>query len=830
MRSAHLKVYTCFVLGALAFHCADTLALSLKGTLAEDDGTPLPDGTYAARVVVHDVALDEEVLTIDVLVPQKNGAYALELPQFSLRSEGRYDVAIELSNNGAPAGRLVDQEGRPLPDGRYPVRVEILERESYEQVVSVDLVVDQCDGAYELRLPSLNLLSEAYLTRVALAGERLGEDSVSQDGVGDDDTGRQKARRRAKKTWKTKGNKWIDPEKNFLGTVDFSPVAFRTVNDERMRITEAGNVGIGTSAPAVKLDVVSGSIRTDQQLISNAPSGTAPLSVWSSTWVENLNADLLDDREGADYLNAGNINAGTLSTDRFSARSDLVAEGHLNNDNDNDLVTRSQADARFVNEGQANSVTGAMISDGAVGSADIADNTLTAADLAPNSVGSSELAPNAVDGAGIKDGAVGSADIADNTLTTADLASNSVGSSELAPNAVDTAAIQDHAVTAAKLADGAIGSADVADNTLTAADLAPNSVGASELAPNAVDTAAVQDHAVTAAKLADGAALAEIADDAGAGSGLDADLLDGKQATGFAAATHDHLGEQWSGAPGTGLGVATSNAAGTALRGRATAASGVGIGVEGESAAGSGIGVRGYATASGLAHDTIGVTGETDSPKGIGVVGYARATGAAQSPPYPIGVHGRTSSPTGVAGLFDNDGGGAILLGRVQGTNQFRVDAAGKVFANGGFQASGADFAESMPVVGNVSDYEPGDVLVISRTHPGRVEKCTEARSTRVIGVYATKPGLLGTTKPIDGDLSKEIPVGIVGIVPCKVDASYGAIEPGDLLTCSPTVGHAMRYSESTDGDIPRVGAVLGKALGRRKHGRGRMQVALCRN
>ena len=45
---------------------------------------------------------------------------------------------------------------------------------------------------------------------------------------------------------------------------------------------------------------------------------------------------------------------------------------------------------------------------------------------------------------------------------------------------------------------------------------------------------------VTAAMLVDGAALAEIADDDGAGSGLDADLLDGLSSVAFAAAAHDH--------------------------------------------------------------------------------------------------------------------------------------------------------------------------------------------------------------------------------------------------------------------------------------------------
>ena len=45
------------------------------------------------------------------------------------------------------------------------------------------------------------------------------------------------------------------------------------------------------------------------------------------------------------------------------------------------------------------------------------------------------------------------------------------------------------------------------------------------------------------------------------------------------------------------------------------------------------------------------------------------------------------------------------------------------------------------------------------------------------------------------------------GIVQCKVDAGYGAIQVGDLLTTSLTPGHAMRSA----GLMP--GTILGKAL-----------------
>jgi hypothetical protein len=55
-----------------------------------------------------------------------------------------------------------------------------------------------------------------------------------------------------------------------------------------------------------------------------------------------------------------------------------------------------------------------------------------------------------------------------------------------------------------------------------------------------VTSGMIVDGVVGAADLQDGAALAEIADDDGAGSGLDADRLDGQHASAFALASHSH--------------------------------------------------------------------------------------------------------------------------------------------------------------------------------------------------------------------------------------------------------------------------------------------------
>ena len=148
-----------------------------------------------------------------------------------------------------------------------------------------------------------------------------------------------------------------------------------------------------------------------------------------------------------------------------------------------------------------------------------------------------------------------------------------------------------------------------------------------------------------------------------------------------------------------------------------------------------------------------------------------------------------------------------VGAGALAGTRYFRVDRNGTGYFNGGTQNSGADFAEQIPVQGREADYAPGDVLTISTSADKKVELAAEPFSTKVIGVYSTKPAVLGGASDTDEPLAG-VPVAIVGIVPCKISTENGPIQRGDLLVTSATPGHAMRADEN-----PPRGSVLGKAL-----------------
>lgn len=163
-----------------------------------------------------------------------------------------------------------------------------------------------------------------------------------------------------------------------------------------------------------------------------------------------------------------------------------------------------------------------------------------------------------------------------------------------------------------------------------------------------------------------------------------------------------------------------------------------------------------------------------------------------------------------------------LAVFQASGVNKIRFGRGGKGYFALGTVTGGADLAEAFEVEGAVSDYEPGDVLVISLRSDRKVERSDEAYSTRLVGVYATQPGVLLTNRDIDDPMTDMVPLGVVGVIPAKVSAVNGPIRRGDLLVTSGDPGYAMRGT-----DHRRMnGAILGRALQEFKGpGKGMIQV-----
>lgn len=150
---------------------------------------------------------------------------------------------------------------------------------------------------------------------------------------------------------------------------------------------------------------------------------------------------------------------------------------------------------------------------------------------------------------------------------------------------------------------------------------------------------------------------------------------------------------------------------------------------------------------------------------------------------------------------------GDLAVFKVGNVEVARIDREGRGWFSGGTKNKGADVAEAFEVEGGLVNYQPGDVLVISDESDRKVEKSTGAYSTRVIGVYATAPGVLLSERGLNDEVT--IPVGVVGVIPTRVSAENGTIRRGDLLVSAAREGHAMRGTQRDR----MLGAIIGKAL-----------------
>lgn len=215
-----------------------------------------------------------------------------------------------------------------------------------------------------------------------------------------------------------------------------------------------------------------------------------------------------------------------------------------------------------------------------------------------------------------------------------------------------------------------------------------------------------------------------------------------------------------------------------------------------------GCGVHGEAVNG---YGVLGVSDNWDGVRGVSNNGIA-VLGQSQN---NAGVHGETHSSVfaAVAGIQLNpDSTGAAIYGEHKG-NRLAGFFKGDVEVTGDIRLVNADCAEDFDVTDAV-EIEPGTVMVLS--NEGELVPGYQAYDKRVAGVISGaghyKPGIVLDKQPT-GRTRK--PVALLGKVFCKVDAQYGAIEVGDLLTTSPTIGHAMKAENPNQA----FGAVIGKAL-----------------
>jgi hypothetical protein len=118
--------------------------------------------------------------------------------------------------------------------------------------------------------------------------------------------------------WGTTGNAGTAAPGNFIGTTDANDLAVRTNNTERIRITSAGSIGIGTASPNANFDINSGTIKlgAGSTAFSVIKSGTLSITVLLSLG-NNGGTTALPGAQPGDILlftlNNHNAGAGSIS-------------------------------------------------------------------------------------------------------------------------------------------------------------------------------------------------------------------------------------------------------------------------------------------------------------------------------------------------------------------------------------------------------------------------------------------------------------------------------------------------------------------------------------
>lgn len=191
-----------------------------------------------------------------------------------------------------------------------------------------------------------------------------------------------------------------------------------------------------------------------------------------------------------------------------------------------------------------------------------------------------------------------------------------------------------------------------------------------------------------------------------------------------------------------------------------------------------------------------GVYGRSES--GSGVLGEA---GRMPGQPMPDALKSvQANTGPGVMG-YSTIGPGVYAWSTI--THSLVVSGTARITGDiivGGDVITNADVAEHYLAVGTLT---PGDVVVLDPTTLLGVRRADQPYDTSVAGVISTDPAIV-LPGPVDG-----VPLALIGRVPVKADARYGAIRVGDLLTTSATPGHAMRCADR----LQCVGAIVGKAL-----------------
>ncbi len=566
-------------------------------------------------------------------------------------------------------------------------------------------------------------------------------------------------------SWLVAGNSGTDQGQDFLGTTDNTGLTIKTNGTERILVTASGSVGIGTDSPA---DLVTVNTATnDAGITIQGASGGRPSLPGASPTLK------FSDSSGVVHTRIGIA----------GAEGDLASGS-----SPNDLVIRTEGNniALTTNYGAPSALTVATSGNVGIGTSSPAD--LVTVNTAANDAGITIQGANSTGGVsptfkfsdhtGAVHTRIGIAGAPGN-LASGSSPNDLVIRTEGNNIALTTNYGAPSALTVATSGNVGIGTSSPAD--LVTVNTAANDAGITVQGANSTGgvspTLKFSDHT--------GAVHTRIGI-----AGAPGNLASGSSQNDLVIRTE-----------GTNIALATNSGGPSAL----TVATGGNVGI-------------GTQTPLAPLHVVL-PTPSPHFPAGSpGVLIECSSTGTG-SP--KLGLVDTWQSPGNIAPMWgvDNDQdlfrifrmpnfdtGGIVYL-TIDNQGNVSVLNGGNLNVSGDVILQGADCAEHFDV-SDEEQPEPGTVMVID--DEGALRKSHEAYDKKVAGVVSGageyRPGIV-LDKQDSGD--SRVAVALVGKVYCKVDAQYSPIDVGDLLTTSPTPGHAMKAAEPGRA----FGAIIGKAL-----------------
>lgn len=165
------------------------------------------------------------------------------------------------------------------------------------------------------------------------------------------------------------------------------------------------------------------------------------------------------------------------------------------------------------------------------------------------------------------------------------------------------------------------------------------------------------------------------------------------------------------------------------------------------------------------------------------------------------------------------DGAGQVGIGT--STPGARLDVNGRTKTDVLEITGGADLSERFEIRNKKVELSPipGMVVSIDPESPGSLMVSNSPYDKKVAGIISgaggVNPGMIMGQENSVADGAN--PVALTGRVYCSVDASNGAISPGDFLTTSHTPGYAMKVKDYQKAQ----GAIIGKAMTELEQGQG---------